>query len=44
MGVARGLGGGKGELAIGGHEVSVWEDENVPQMIPVMVAQQCECT
>ena len=38
------MGVGDGELLLfNGGGVSVWEDEQVLEMLVVMVAQQCEC-
>lgn len=39
-----GVGWGDGELLLNGGGVSVWEDEQVLEMMVVTDAQQCECT
>ena len=40
---ARGWGRGNGELVFNGDRVSIWEDEEVLEMMVVIAAQQCEC-
>lgn len=32
-----------GDRLFTGYRVSIWDDENVPELVLVMIAQYCEC-